>query len=395
MKLLKAIAVPVVFSSLGGMAFNASATGTDAGTKITNTATLSYAVNGVSQANVNAKDDLNVDVKVDFDLARKTQSGASGLLESSLSETNVVVGAYQINNTGNSPVKFKLAAANSAVGTTVNGKASTANNLPTGYKYFVDNNGNGLLDSGENEIAATGGNILTPSVAKDGNVSVLVVLDKSSIQAGDQVIAATTLTVNGFESNFSADVNNDGSATAQTVSLTTESTGANDKLTMQVVWADTDENNTETANDAILFKLGGFGPDPSDPTNPAKNGFIKSSEVVWDPLNAATDPVMIPGAVVKYTITIKNVGSTEATSVKVTDTLPANTTFCATSDASNGNQCADVSATATTTTQTGSTAVTPVLNRTGAGNSTTAFDYTYATFPAKESSTITFYVTIN
>ncbi len=53
----------------------------------------------------------------------------------------------------------------------------------------------------------------------------------------------------------------------------------------------------------------------------------KTSSVISDPTNGATDPKMIPGAVVQYCILASNSGSATTTSIVVTDTLPANVTY--------------------------------------------------------------------
>ena len=50
---------------------------------------------------------------------------------------------------------------------------------------------------------------------------------------------------------------------------------------------------------------------------------VKTSEVISDPYNLTSDPKRIPGAVVEYTITIKNTSDSEATGVKITDILTA------------------------------------------------------------------------
>jgi uncharacterized repeat protein (TIGR01451 family) len=55
----------------------------------------------------------------------------------------------------------------------------------------------------------------------------------------------------------------------------------------------------------------------------------KTSAVVSDPVNGTTNPKMIPGAVVRYTISVTNTdrGTVDASTVVITDPLPANVTF--------------------------------------------------------------------
>lgn len=65
-------------------------------------------------------------------------------------------------------------------------------------------------------------------------------------------------------------------------------------------------------------------------TNTRKNTAVltlaKSSTVVSDPVNGTTNPLMIPGAVVRYSIVVTNIGNTtvDASTIVLTDALPAN-----------------------------------------------------------------------
>lgn len=53
----------------------------------------------------------------------------------------------------------------------------------------------------------------------------------------------------------------------------------------------------------------------------------KTSSVVSDPVNGASDAKAIPGATMRYCILVTNNGSGTATAINVADPLPANTTF--------------------------------------------------------------------
>jgi uncharacterized repeat protein (TIGR01451 family) len=57
----------------------------------------------------------------------------------------------------------------------------------------------------------------------------------------------------------------------------------------------------------------------------------KTAVVTSDPVNGASNPKAIPGATVHYTITVTNIGTTAATSVDLSDAIPANTTYVAAS----------------------------------------------------------------
>jgi uncharacterized repeat protein (TIGR01451 family) len=92
--------------------------------------------------------------------------------------------------------------------------------------------------------------------------------------------------------------------------------------------------------DAITITYGSHSLAPADPgqqgvaihdiifCRPTTNLTIaKTSGVVSDPTNGATDPKAIPGATMRYCILVNNNGSGTATGINVGDALPATTTF--------------------------------------------------------------------
>jgi trimeric autotransporter adhesin len=56
----------------------------------------------------------------------------------------------------------------------------------------------------------------------------------------------------------------------------------------------------------------------------------KISNVIWDPVNGGTNPKRIPGSMIQYTITVTNSGpgAVDASTLVMTDTVPANTSLC-------------------------------------------------------------------
>lgn len=52
--------------------------------------------------------------------------------------------------------------------------------------------------------------------------------------------------------------------------------------------------------------------------------FLKSVQVISDPVNGTTNPKAIPGAVMEYTMTVTNTGTGTASNVKLGDVVPAN-----------------------------------------------------------------------
>ena len=55
---------------------------------------------------------------------------------------------------------------------------------------------------------------------------------------------------------------------------------------------------------------------------------MKTSKIISDPVNGTTNPKFIPGATIQYCIAISNAaGSATATSVGITDPMPAQVTY--------------------------------------------------------------------
>ncbi|UKK86211.1 proprotein convertase P-domain-containing protein [Sphingopyxis sp. BSN-002] len=104
--------------------------------------------------------------------------------------------------------------------------------------------------------------------------------------------------------------------------------------------------------DSIVIEYGSYSLSPANPgqqgvaihdisfCRPIANLLIaKTSSVVSDPVNGTTDPKAIPGATMRYCLLVTNNGSATATSVVVSDPLPATTSFVAGSLRS-GTSCA-------------------------------------------------------
>jgi uncharacterized repeat protein (TIGR01451 family) len=55
----------------------------------------------------------------------------------------------------------------------------------------------------------------------------------------------------------------------------------------------------------------------------------KTSQVISDPVNGTTNPKLIPGAVVEYTISVRNVGTlaVDSSSIVITDIMPPEMAF--------------------------------------------------------------------
>lgn len=296
---------------MAGAHQGALAAGTASGTSISNLATLSYSVGGVSQADIGSSETGNtsgagtattfvVDNKVNLTL---TETGGAVTNVSPGGQDQVT--AFALTNLGNTAQGYNLTAAN--VAATV---FSTADGFDvTGIQIYLDANNNGLLDPAE----ITAGAITSlASVAPDATVNLLVVADIPAGQAnGTQ--AAVSLTAVARE--------------ATTLNALTEA--ANTPAGVEIVFADaaTTANGTgtdpgQTARDATAVARDAYR------VSAAIISIAKTATLLCDPFNGTTSPKNIPGAIVRWTITVSNgagAGSS-ATLAQITDTLNANTT---------------------------------------------------------------------
>ncbi|MBL0916752.1 MAG: DUF11 domain-containing protein, partial [Sphingopyxis sp.] len=112
-----------------------------------------------------------------------------------------------------------------------------------------------------------------------------------------------------------------------------------------VLSADTSADGTvvvtfTTPVDSIVIEYGSHSIAPANPgqqgmsihdisfCRPVANLLIaKTSNVISDPVNGTTNPKAIPGATMRYCLLVTNNGSATATSIFVSDPLPATTSF--------------------------------------------------------------------
>jgi len=293
-RMASALAIAALFV---GAADVAKAGGTTAGTTISNTATVNYSVNAVAQpAITSAAADFVVDRKIDLTLTRVPASYVNVT-----PATNGVI-AFTIVNTSNAPLNFALAAANNPT----DPFGGTDNFDPTTTNVFVDANGNGTYEPATD--TATVVDTLAPDQAP---LTLFVVSAIPGGQAGGS-IAAVTLTAAAHET------------TANGGALVTQSAGADVAATMQTVFAD-GAGATDLVRDGAYSQTGAFL------VQGATVAVVKTETVISDPINGVTNPKHIPGAIVQYQVTVTNSASgpsaLPATSVSVTDVMPANVTF--------------------------------------------------------------------
>ena len=343
----------------------ANAAGTAAGTDINNRATVNYQVGSVAQTPVessptgNSTPGVGNGSNTTFETDRALDLLVTGVDASqSVSVTSGQTAAvlrFTVRNEGNGTQDFSLVATNRS------GSSSewtgTDNFDPSSFSVFVDANGNNAYDAGT-DIAT-----YIDELAADATRSVFIVATIPLAQLNDDIAALT----------LRAQVAVGGGAGSQGADITSDDAGvADNPATIQNVFRDDAGDNGDAA-------LNGRHADTERYlVQVARLTVAKTSVVVSDPVNGATNPKAIPGARVRYTITVTNSGATSATSVELTDPIPANTTFFAGSIVVNGVAQTDVvdgdNAEIVAGTVTGRVATIPTS---GAGNpSTLVFDVT-------------------
>lgn len=323
----------------------AYAAGTLAGTTITNTASVNFQVGGVSQTAQSASNSVTVDRKVNMTLVNV---GATTTV--SPGQTAAVT-TWTLTNTSNDTLDFLLATANQTSGQTAQHGGTDAYDV-SNFKYYVDTNANGVYDPGTDTLV-TWIDELAPDTAK----TIFVV--------SDQPLTATNGQVSGIV--LTAQAAAGGAASTQGAALTA-TVGAN-TAGVDTVFAD-GAGTSDAANDGKISAKGDYT------VSAAVLTVNKYATLISDPINGATNPKLIPGAVVEYCIALANgAGGATVTSVSVTDPLPATVTYSASTIFLNatvsGSTCSGGTAGVDATNYNGATkTVSGTLSNIAAGGST-------------------------
>lgn len=275
----------------------AFAAGTTAGSTITNTASVSYQVGGITQNSTSAADTLTVDRTINLTVV-KVGTATTTVTPGQLSAAT----AFTVTNTSNAVLDFALDVAQQTGGTALHGGTDTfdVNNV----LIFADTNSNGVYDPGT-DVQIT----YLDEVAADASRMIFVVTD-IPLGLANSAVAGVTLTATGRES---------GAAENLGVALP-ETTGGN-TAGMDTVFAD-GAGATDVARDAAFSARDDYT------VLAATLSVLKSSTIISDPINGTTNPKMIPGATIQYCIAVSNAaGGADATGVTITDTLPDRVTY--------------------------------------------------------------------
>jgi uncharacterized repeat protein (TIGR01451 family) len=299
------------------------AVGTASGTNVTNSATLSYNVGGVAQPNVVSDDpsvagqqstNFVVDNKVNLTVARQ-DAARVGAVNGQVALTPLpnppAYLSFLVTNLGNTTQDFKLTTANPAVGAT-DPFTGVTTFVTSNCRVFLEANANTTLQIGtDTEVTAT---LYINDLAADGTQRVYLVCDTPAGATNGQTGVAD-LTAEAVDAA--------GTVGAQSGSYGAALTAANTQAGVQVVAADL----------AGTFAAGDIARDAKASD---RDTYIiatavltvnKTITTLCDPFNGDTNPKNIPGAAVRYAITVANTGSASATLSQITDAINASLAF--------------------------------------------------------------------
>jgi len=279
-----------------------AASGTTAGTSVTNSASVAYTIGGVAQTPVSSNTaSFLVDRKINLTVA---QVGGQAT-NVTAGDTNAAV-AFTVTNNTNAVQDFRLIAAQqSNLVSTLLGRSDNfdVNNL----RVFVDSNNNNSYDVGVDTAT------YIDELAADASITVFLVADipssglpTTSPTAG--VVLSAVAAAGGTGGSLGADL---------AASLLADSA-----TTVDNVYADA-AGAIDALRDGRFSALGEFD------VGSASLEVTKTAITISDPLNLAVLPKAIPGAVVEYCIQVKNSGSGTASSLAITDAIPVKTTYVA------------------------------------------------------------------
>ena len=285
-----------VFALFAGQAL---ALGTDAGTSVQNTATVGYSVAGTAQTPVDSNTaSFVVDRRVDLTV---TQVGA-GLTQVTPGVDDYFV-EFLVTNLSNGTLDINLDFAQlaSADGD-VKGAGTTDSDVDmNNVEIAVSAASDGVGTPGAGPDPVIGGAANIDDLAEDDSIRVRIFAD-----------APLTLT-NGQIANVLLEA----TAADPTTSANLVQSGAWDPDNIDNVFAD-GAGFSDAANDGIVTNADGFE------AVTAALSVTKAQAVQSDPLGSG---LAIPGAVVRYTITIENTGAVAANALVLTDDIDTDVTF--------------------------------------------------------------------
>ncbi|WP_422343963.1 hypothetical protein [Parasphingorhabdus sp.] len=292
-KLKLLVATSAVTAAMLG-ANPAFAAGTTAGDAITNNVTVNYQVGGVAQTAETDSDTFTVDRKLDLTVSEANSAAQSVTPGQTAGAPNPAFLTYTVTNDSNDVVDFELSAAQQTTGAATPFSGTDDFDV-TGLLIFVESGATPGYQPAEDTAT------FIDELAEDTNATVYVVGDiPLGLATGDA--AGITLTATIKEGATPSSLGGDYTVSATNTEDGTVNAANIDNVYVNASASDTDNFVISAANVSV----------------------VKSSAVLWDPVNGSTNPKSIPGAVIEYCIAVTNAtGSATATSVSISDDISA------------------------------------------------------------------------
>ena len=372
---------------LMGLSSVSFAVGTAAGTNVENIAVLNFQVGGVNQDVVRSAPGAGnstpgaangtfttfaVDRILDLTVTTvdTTPVDIGPGANNGTNESNSIALQFTVANTGNATQNIALQAVNTAqtVDLGLSMGADQFDPIAATFRYYIDTNTSGTLDTGDTLItnatpAGAGGPLpVLVDQAEDTPVTVFVVaqIPTSSVVSADDIAAISLVAAIAEPTTDDATAGNLGTAGAL---ITTDDAGnADDGAVIQDVLADAAA--AEAGADGS-FSFAGTTLNLNAGDDTASNGqasdtsaymivtadisVAKTVTTMCDNTNLAANPKAIPGAILRYSITVTNAAGAadSATLTTLEDIIPANTALTVMRDysgASGDGTCAGFTA---------------------------------------------------
>lgn len=282
------------------------AVGTPSGTTISNQATISYDVGGEPQVDIDSDGDPGAPgvQATDFLVDNRIDVTVASLGDTTVStdEDDASLG-YTVTNVGNTMQGYFLEAV-----------AGTTDIPMSGVEIYIEDGTTPGFQAGEDTLYTPGTNAgdldpNPPAAPASPAMTVYIVAD-----------APATATNGDTDTYWLRAVTLD----AGTTTITTNDAGSPDTAGVDDIFADGDGDAgaIDDSNDGRHVASGMFTIMASYLT------VSKTQSVIYDPVSGGTDPHAIPGAYVRYVITITNgSGAAPATLTTLADVLQAELTF--------------------------------------------------------------------
>jgi hypothetical protein len=292
--------------------------GTAADTNVTNSASVDYEVGGVNQADVTSNlDDFEVDRLIDLSVAEASGSFTGVVPDQTTFDSTTGTIRFTVTNQGNDVQDFNLTAANQA-DATADPFGGNADNWDTqgAFTFYLDD-GDGVFEPGVG--AGLDGAAVTFIDELAASASVDVWVEPADIPANDP----------GNTLDGDPDQHMDNGNNAVVSLVATARAGGGATVLGAVLVNDLDGDLQGTVENVFGDANGPYdgaldaaeSDDDAFRVNNATITLSKSSAVTTDPVNGITNPKRIPGATIRYSLTVANTAGASADAVTITDVI--------------------------------------------------------------------------